>query len=120
MKHIKAYLLKLLIITVILEISLNLLTALTFGHILIISVAVSLLSYFLGDLLILSATNNTTATIADAGIAFFTIYMFNFWRYFAPIGFYDALFSAIFIGIGEAFFHKYVASRVFPDRKARI
>lgn len=120
MKPIKAYLIKLLIIAVILEISLNLMTALTFGQILTISVAVSLLSYFFGDLLILSATNSTAATIADAGLAFFTIYMFNFWPYYAPIGFYDSLFSAIFIGIGEIFFHKYVATRVFPDRKARI
>jgi hypothetical protein len=119
MKHVKALLLKFVMIAVVLEIVLNMLTNLTFGDILYISAAVTILAYIIGDLLILPVTNNTVATVADAGLALATIYLFNFIWGISEISFIDALISAAVLGVGEWFFHKYVSSNVLPNRKAQ-
>ena len=102
---------------IILEVVLGILTNLTFGEIIYISLAVTLVAYIIGDLMILAVSNNTVATIADAGIALFTIYMFNYVWNFARISFTDALISAVVLGVGEIFFHKYTANRVFPNHE---
>ena len=120
MKHIWAMLIKFIMISVILEIVLGLLTALTFGEILWISVVVTIITYLIGDLLILSISNNTIATLADAGLALITINMFNYWSNYGTISFTNALISAVCIGIGEWFYNKYVAKSVFPKRKKEV
>jgi hypothetical protein len=117
MKHISALLIKFAMIAVVLEIVLGFLTDLTFGEILYISLAVTAAAYILGDLLILSVSNNTVATIADAGLALFVIYMFNFVYGDGRISFSDALVSAVVLAVGEWIFHKYVAKSVFPNRE---
>ena len=71
----------------------------------------------IGDLLILPASNNTVATLADAGLALATIYMFNYLWDARYISFYDALVAAAVIGVGEWFFHKYVNNQVLPSPK---
>jgi uncharacterized membrane protein YvlD (DUF360 family) len=119
MKHITALIIKFIMVAVILEIALNLMTALSFGEILWISLVVTVISYVIGDLIVLALTNNTVATLVDFGIALATIYLFNYMSGYEFISFTDALISAIVIGIGEWFFHKYVASVVFPDRKEK-
>ena len=116
MKHITALLIKFVMIALVLEIALNLLTNLTFGDILYIAAVITVLAYIIGDLFILPATNNTVATVADAGLAFVTIYAFNFVWGVRYISFLDALIAAAVLGLGEWFFHKYVASNVFPNR----
>lgn len=114
MKHIYALIIKYVMITVITGIILGGLTALTFGNILYISAAVTIVAYIIGDMLILSATNNTVATISDFVLALAVIYLFNFVWTPNPITFGDALITALVIGVGEWFFHKYVANKVFP------
>jgi hypothetical protein len=98
----------------VLEIVLNLMTNLTFGSILIIDLAATILAYIIGDLLILPITNNITATITDIGLALLTIYMFNLIWTVRTIYFIDAL-VAVAIGVGEWFFHMYVLNNVFPQ-----
>jgi hypothetical protein len=115
MKHIIALLIKFLMVAVILSIVLNVMTDLTFGSIMYLSVAVTVLAYVLGDLLILSATNNTVATIADIGLVFATVYLFDYLINANVISVWDALVCAVIIGVGEWFFHKYVSSRVLED-----
>jgi hypothetical protein len=114
-KHVAAVIIKLIIITVILEILLNMLTDLTFSEILYVSAAVTILAYIIGDLLILPLSNNTVATIADIGLALFTIYAFNYLWNVWEISFIDALISAAAIGVAEWFFHKYMATTVLPN-----
>ena len=112
MKHIVALIVKFIMVTIILQIVLNLMTALNFWEILLISLVVTALAYIIGDLIILPLTNNTIATVSDAGIALLTIYLFNFAANFAWISFISALVSAVIIGAGEWFFHKYVVGSV--------
>lgn len=115
MKHYLAILIKFVIIAVILEIVLNYLTTLSFYRILIISLAVTILSYIIGDLIILSISNNIVATIIDIALAVVTIYMFNYISGFRYISLSTSFWCALLIGIGEWFFHKYVAKSVFPE-----
>lgn len=116
MKHITALLVKFLMVAVVLEIILSLFTNLTFGNILYISAAVTILAYIVGDLLILPASNNTIATIADIFLALATIYAFNFWGNNRYISFTSSLISAIVIGLGEWFFHKYMYNNILPNK----
>jgi hypothetical protein len=115
-KHIWAIILKYLMVLIVLEIVLSLATALTIGEIAIISIAVTVLSYLVGDLLILSFSNNFVATVADAVLAFLTIYMFNFWSDYGVITVWDAVISAVVLAVGEWFFHKYMVKVVYPNR----
>lgn len=114
MKHILAFIIKFAMIAVVLEVVLGYLTDLSIVEILYISLAVTLLAYLLGDLFILDKTNNTVATIADAGLALITIWAFNWIIIDAEISFTDALIASAALAIGEWLFHKYVRRAVFP------
>lgn len=103
MKHIIALLIKFAMIA--------------FGQILYVSITVTAIAYIIGDVFILAVSNNIVATIADAGLALFIIYMFNFLWTNREISFYNALIAAVVIGACEWFFHKHVARNVFPNRR---
>jgi len=108
MKHLTAILIKFVMIAVVLEIVLNILTDLSFGNILLISAAVTVIAYVIGDLMVLPASNNTTATIGDFGLALITIYLFNYFIRGAEISIWDAGIAALALAAGEWFFHKFV------------
>ncbi len=112
MKHITPLLIKFFMIAVILSIVLGIMTDLTFGNILYLSVAVTVIAYVIGDLLILSVANNTVTTIADLIIAFLAVYLYDYLLDAELISAWDALVAAIVIGVGEWFFHKYAARRI--------
>lgn len=95
-------------VSVILELVLYNMTRLSFGNILVVSLTVTVLSYLVGDLLILKYTNNIVATLADVGLALVTVYLFNFFYYRPGISFVTALITAVIVGIGEWVFHKFV------------
>ena len=116
MRHITALLIKFAMIAIALEVVLGMLTTLSFTDILYIAASVTILAYIIGDLFILRATNNTIATIADTGLVLLNIYAFNYLWNINRIDFSDALISAVVIGVGEWFFHKYVANNVFLER----
>lgn len=69
---------------------------------------VSILAYFVGDLLILSRTNNTIATLADISIAFVVIFLMTDALLASTEAFIAALLSAVLIGLYEWFFHPFV------------
>lgn len=112
MKHIMALLIKFAMIAVVLSIVLGIMTDLSFVNILTLSVSITVIAYVIGDLLILSIANNTVTTILDVGIAFLAIYLYNILINVDLISGWDALVAAIVIGVGEWFFHRYVARRV--------
>jgi hypothetical protein len=115
MKHVYALLIKYIMIVVIIGAVLGSLTDLTFSDILYISLALTIISYIIGDLLILSVTNNTVATIADVILALAVIYLFNF-ILINDISLGDAFIAALILGVGEWFYHKYVAGKVIPSQ----
>lgn len=114
MKHVVALIIKTGMVAVVLEVVLGFLTALTFTQILMISIAVTILAYLLGDMMVLPSTNNTVATIADIGLAFATIYLFNY-VYSPGISWVDALIAATAVGVGEVLFHRYLSRMVLPS-----
>ncbi len=112
MNQIKALLIKFVMIAVILSFVLGLLTDLSFRNILYLSIAVTVIAYVLGDMLLLSVANNTVTTIVDVGIVFLNVYLYNYLIDAELISGWDALLAAVLIGVGEWFFHKYVARNV--------
>jgi uncharacterized membrane protein len=116
MKHVINLMIKFLMVSLVLFITLNYLTDLSLGQILFVSILVTIPAYFIGDIFILRRTNNTIATIADIGLTFVILYLANYFidntlNYVNNIGdisMMDALIASIFVGVGEWFFHKYV------------
>jgi hypothetical protein len=94
--------------TLVLEIVLLLLTRLSFSQILWVSLVVTAISYLLGDLVILQASNNLIATIADIGLSVVVIYMFNFFWNRNDISMLSALVAGVVLGLEEAVFHKII------------
>lgn len=117
MKHIIAFLVKLAMITLLLTIVLGALTDLTFTGIFYVSFAVAAAAYIIGDLWILSLSNNIIAAIGDFVLSLVVIYAFNFLWNLQVLSFSDAMISAAVIAVGEWFFHKYIAVSIFPKHK---
>ncbi|RSL30201.1 DUF2512 family protein [Salibacterium salarium] len=72
-------------------------------------------AYFIGDLLILRATNNIVSTTADIGLCTIVIWLVGPFVLNAPVPFFLALLAGIFIGAGEWFFHKYIINAVITQ-----
>ncbi|MFD1952956.1 DUF2512 family protein [Paenibacillus thailandensis] len=87
----------------------------TFWSAAITATVLSVVAYFVGDLFILRATNNTVATIADAVLAFaglwIAAYMMNW-----PLDATEILFATVLLGAAEWLFHRYL----FGDRSAAV
>lgn len=115
LKHLSALIVKYVMTAVILEIALLLLSDAGFGSILLISLIVTAISYIIGDMIILPATNNIIATIADMGLAAVTIYLCNFIWNNRIIPFLSALVSGVVLGVGEYFFHKIIDRSIDED-----
>ncbi len=115
MKHIIALVLKFAIIAVVLELILPRITNLSVLQTLYVALTVTIIAYLIGDLFILAKSNNTVATLSDAGLAFITIWAFNFIYRNARISLTDALIAAVVLAVGEWIYHKYVRRAVFPD-----
>jgi hypothetical protein len=104
-------------VAVVLEVLMYLLTDLSFRDILAVSLAVALVSYLIGDLLVLSVSNNFVATLTDIILACLTIYIFNFAAGFGRVNFIDALICAAVLAVGEWIFHRYMERAIYPDRR---
>jgi hypothetical protein len=115
MKHIGAILLKYVMVAVILEIVLGWLTGNSFTNILVISAAVTVVSYLVGDLLILAKSNNTITTIFDGVVTLIVLLLFNYARGYSILTFTTALISTVVLAVGEIFFHRFVVRNVLPE-----
>ena len=119
MKHLGAIIIKFVMIAVILEIILMLMTSLSFASILLVSLGVTVLAYLIGDIWILRKTNNIVATISDVILSLVVILLFNLF-YRPGISFGAAILSAVIIGIGEYFYHKFIARSFHWEEKKAV
>jgi uncharacterized membrane protein len=119
MRHVSSLLIKFIIVALVIAVVLNTLTTITLAETMLISAAVTIIAYIIGDLLILPTTNNTVATFADVGLSLLIIYMFNFIWNTIRISFIHALITAAVIGVGEWFFHKYVVTSGSAKNKVK-
>jgi len=115
LRRIYALIIKIVLNAIILEFTLRMLTNLTFADILYISVIVTAITYVIGDIIVLPASNNVIATITDISITVIGIYMFNFLWDIVEISFMEALVSGIAIGFGAWFIHKYIVDNNFSS-----
>lgn len=124
MKHMTALVIKFVIVTVVSEIILGMFTNLSIGEILLVSLTITLITYIIGDLLILSVFNNTVAAVGDAGLCWLIIYLSNYVWPIRSVSLLSALSAAVIIGIGEIILHIYIEENILhqtpKDRDASI
>ena len=138
MNHVKALIMKFLMIAVVLLIILTGFFDVEFGDALLISAILTVVAYALGDLMIFRnvgdrskrteangvqsdhTKRNAIATISDIVVAFLVIWLMG------EVLLADtqnlitaAIISAVVIGAGEWFFHKYLDRNVFPEKHNR-
>ncbi|AQQ53584.1 DUF2512 family protein [Planococcus lenghuensis] len=127
MDHVKAILIKFVMIAVVLLIVLTWIFDVSFGDTLWISAALTLLAYVLGDLVIFrkagdaddQGKRNMIATVSDIILAFLIVWFLGDAMAVSSDIVTAAIVSAILIGGGEWFFHKYLDRNVFAEKHDR-
>lgn len=128
MKHLIALAIKFAMIAAVLLIILTGFFDVSFADTLLISLALTLIAYAMGDLLIFrrsgerseQTTRNSIATIADVAVAILVIWLIGEGLVGSGTDVITpAIISGLFIGGGEWFFHQYLDSQVFRNRKSR-
>ncbi|MEC0304642.1 YndM family protein [Terribacillus saccharophilus] len=132
MKHVKALLIKFIMILAVLLIVFTLIFDAGVGAVLLMSAVLTLAAYVIGDLLVLSRSGdrskpngdypkrNAIATVSDAVLSFIVL-----WALGSVLLEPDnnvilaSLIATVVIGIGEWIFHRYVNNRVIKDRNAQ-
>lgn len=98
-----------------------------FGHILLLNIMITGVSFILGDLYVLPKFENWGATIADFLLVLAIVWVYG--NYIIPQLFPAlsvAALSALLIGVGEYFIHKYIDRLLFHqeirtvDRRASL
>jgi hypothetical protein len=124
MKHLTALTIKFVLAAVVSDIILGMYSDLSIRQILLVSLAITAITYPIGDLLILYLFNNTVAAVADAGLCWMILYLSNYMWPDRDVPLLTALAAAAVIGIGEVFLHMYVENNILrrgtEDRGADI
>ncbi|MGD6968270.1 YndM family protein [Rossellomorea vietnamensis] len=108
MRHLKAFLVKFTACFALLAIILGGIYGVTLGEVFLISLVLGAVSYAAGDLFLLPRSNNTTASLADFGLAFVVI-----WAMMANVTpvenvLVPSLIAAAGVAGFEFFYHKYL------------
>ncbi|WP_338452265.1 YndM family protein [Niallia oryzisoli] len=115
MKHVKALAIKFISTFVLLYVILGLFYGMETGNIFLLSLVLAIVSYIIGDILILPRTNNTTATLADFGLALLVIWFMSESFTRGDNLFRVSLLAALGVTIFEYFYHKYVSNNVTKE-----
>ncbi|AIF66477.1 YndM family protein [Terribacillus saccharophilus] len=132
MKHVKALLIKFIMILAVLLIVFTLVFNAGVGAVLLMSAVLTLAAYIIGDLLVLSRSGdrskpngdypkrNAIATVSDAVLSFIVLWTLGN-ALLEPENnvILASLIATVIIGIGEWLFHRYVNNRVIKDRNAQ-
>lgn len=123
MKHLIALAVKFVMIAIVLLVILTWAFDVSFTNTLIISLALTALSYAFGDMLIFlnagkpgnQTTRNTIATVSDFVMAIAVIWLIGWLLTGENAGMVvPALVSALVLSAGEWFFHQYIDHSVVP------
>lgn len=118
MNHIQAFLIKSVATFLLLMLILGLFFQYSIGDVFVLTLILGVVSYLLGDLILLPRTTNITATISDFAVA-----MLMTWFYLANITlsttnvFLASLLSAIGVALFEMFFHRYLLNHTFHEKE---
>jgi hypothetical protein len=112
MRHFKAILIKFVACFALLAIILGGIYGITLGDVFVISLVLGIIAYAAGDLFLLRRSNNTTATLADFGLAFVIIWALT--ANMTPVDdvLVPSLIAAAGVAVFEYFYHKYLAKNV--------
>ncbi|KNF08490.1 hypothetical protein CLPU_7c01180 [Gottschalkia purinilytica] len=80
----------------------------TFGFVLTVAIAGTLLNYLIGDLLILPNFGNLVASLGDGGLAMLTAYIIGTFTYGFRANITTFIIFGILVAIFEYFFHIYL------------
>ncbi|WP_050616262.1 DUF2512 family protein [Bacillus testis] len=127
MNHIKALVIKFLMIAVVVGIIMTGIYDVAFGDSMWISLVLTIGAYLIGDLLIFrgtankqqQSTRNMIATISDLILAFVIIWLMGLGLDVSLDNedlIIASIISAVIIGLGEFFFHKYLDRNVFNTK----
>ncbi len=112
MQYTKAFFIKLAMTIAVLWIVLGLFFDVSFGNILFIGTILTIVA-FLGDVFVLPNVGNMIAAGGDLLLAFFGVWALGTILFGQNITVLSAAFlSALFIGIGEMFYHRYFRDHV--------
>ncbi|SDK06707.1 YndM family protein [Sediminibacillus albus] len=118
MEHLRAFIIKFAVTGIVLYSILGIFYTATIGDIFLITLLVTGIAYLIGDLFILPRFGNLTASIADFGLAFASVWLLS--AFFIGTDFpivSASLFSALFISAAEVIFHMYMENRVLGDEE---
>lgn len=118
MNHIKALLIKFIMCLVVVWIVLGVYYNIGFGHVLTLSIILTVASYIIGDLYLLERIENWGATISDLllTVGFVWLYSINFIdENFSVLS--AAGLTALILAIGEWFYHQYVDKHILHYRR---
>lgn len=131
MDHVKALIIKFVMVAVVLGIVLTGMYDGEFSDTLLISAVLTILAYVVGDLLVFRkagddrernadhSKRNGIATVSDAVLTFFVVWLMGKSLFINDGDVLAASFiSAIAIAVGEWFFHKYLDRHVFDEKHA--
>jgi hypothetical protein len=108
LRHIVRMAVKFISCLVVLGIILGLFFNFSFTDVLLITTVLGVVSYLLGDLLLLRASNNLTASAADFGLTFLLVWFMGQALTFEPNLFSAALLSAVAVTAFEFIFHRFL------------
>ncbi|MEN1966754.1 YndM family protein [Lentibacillus sp. N15] len=116
MQHLKALGLKFLAIAFTIYTIFGIFTGAGWVNLFWISLFVTVISYLIGDMIILRQFGNITATIADFALTFLSLFILGglFLHATIPI-ITTSILSAFFISCVEPFIHGYIVNRFSPD-----
>lgn len=117
MKHVRALCLKFIVSLVLLYVVLTLFFGVPFGEMFVLTLFLGVISYLVGDLLLLPRTNNTTATMGDFGLSLVLIWVILAMQNNPPYGTLAtaSIVSAIGVTVFEYFFHRYMEANVLNE-----
>jgi len=115
LKHVKDFTIKFISNLVLLYVILGLFYGMEFGNVFLISLVLGIVSYLIGDRLILPKTNNTMATLADFGLALLVIWSMSESFTRGDNIFTVSLLAALAVTLFEYFFHKYVSNNATKE-----
>ncbi|KMY55349.1 hypothetical protein AC623_16565 [Bacillus sp. FJAT-27231] len=120
MEHVKALLIKFVMVTAAVWVILGLFYGVDLGEILTISTLLTIAAYIIGDLFVLPRYGNMTAAVVDFGLAYIGIWMIGSVVINENISLGWASFStALVIASAEVLFHFYMMRRVLTQDQNR-
>lgn len=120
MSHLKALGIKFIIITVIVMSLFSIFNFAVFDNLILISLITTVVTYLLGDMLLLRHLGNVIATISDFALSFFLYWMLGslFFGMTGTIAL-TSLAAAFFTTVTEPFIHEYIQNQVFSEEKEK-